>query len=71
MTSSRDNTGKLIVVAARCLFAAIVLVTATGAGALFVAWPTQTESRASIYLTVTSRDAVEPTVAQYAVQVAP
>jgi len=70
MTSSRDNTGKLIVVAARCLFAAIVLVTATGAGALFVAWPTQTESRSSIYLTVSAQQS-EQASAKYAVEMSP
>lgn len=69
MTPSRDSTRKLIVVAARCLFAAIVLVTATGAGALFVAWPTQGESRSSIYMTVSARETNDPNAATYAVQV--
>jgi len=71
MTPSRDNTRKLIVVAARCLFAAIVLVTATGAGALFVAWPMKGESRSAIYMTVSARETLEPVAATYAVQVTP
>jgi hypothetical protein len=65
------DTRDALIIAARIFFAAMVLVTATGAGALFVAWPTQTESRSSIYMTVGVAESVEASPATYAVQVAP
>lgn len=57
----------------RVVFAAIVLVTATAIGALFVAWPTQSESRSSMHMTVGSRPSATDTkqLVQYVVEASP
>jgi len=56
--------------AARITFAAIVLLTAMGIGALFVAWPTQTETRSSMHMSVGSR-VTETASVQYVVEASP
>lgn len=56
----------------RVVFAAIVLVTATAIGALFVAWPTQTESRSSMHMTVGSLPSTDnKQLVQYVVEASP
>lgn len=59
-------------VVGRVVFAAIVLVTATAIGALFVAWPTQTESRSSMHMTVGARPTADnKALVQYVVEASP